>query len=291
MRIGAIEAGGTKFVCGVCDETGHILKRASYPTRTPAETMADVFAFFANETLDGLGVGTFGPVEVDPASPKYGFITSTPKLAWANFDLLGALQSRLNVPMWIDTDVNAAALGEARWGAAQGLDSCVYLTVGTGIGGGVLAGGRLIHGLLHPECGHMFIRRHPDDAFAGWCPYHGDCLEGMAAGPAIEKRWGQPGSELADRPEVWELEAYYLAQAIANLVVIVSPQRVILGGGVMHQEAILHHVQENVCKQLNGYVDKFEITERIAEYIVLPGLGDDAGLKGSVALVLQGLGL
>ncbi|MEL3970818.1 ROK family protein [Rossellomorea oryzaecorticis] len=285
MIIGAIEAGGTKFVCGIGNEDGVITERVSIPTTTPEETLAEVAAFFKDKQVDALGVGSFGPVDLDESSSTYGFITSTPKPHWNNFDLVGELKKHFDVPIGFDTDVNAAALGESLWGAAKGLDSCLYMTVGTGIGVGALVEGKLIHGLTHPEMGHIMVRRHEEDSFDGRCPFHGDCLEGLAAGPAIEDRWGKKGQELVDSPKVWELEAYYLAQAIANYVLILSPKKVIVGGGVMKQAQLYPLVREKVKEILGGYVQSEQILEKMDEYIVPPGLGDNAGLAGAIGLV------
>ncbi|WP_276354956.1 ROK family protein [Cohnella caldifontis] len=290
MRIGAIEAGGTKFVCGIGNESGEIEERVSFPTERPETTMANVISFFRDKRVEAIGVGTFGPINADSSSPAYGSITTTPKPGWAGYAFLDTLKKEFDVPYGWDTDVNAAALGEATWGAAKGLDSCVYYTIGTGVGAGVYAEGKLVHGLVHPEGGHVWVRRHSRDAFEGLCPYHGDCLEGMAAGPAIEKRWGVKGSELpADHP-AWEIEAYYIAQAIAGAVLLLSPKKVILGGGVMHQRQLFPLVRAEVLKILNGYVQSPAITQEIDAYIVPPGLGDNAGLLGSVALGLRALG-
>ncbi len=287
MRLGTIEAGGTKIICGIGDENGQLGKKATIPTLHPRDTIPEILGFFASNKVEALGIGTFGPVEIDPASPQYGMITSTPKEGWRNFDLLGALKAQIDVPMVLDTDVNAAVLAESRWGAAKGLDNSVYITVGTGIGAGILAQGRLVHGLLHPEVGHMLIRRHPDDSFVGNCPYHHDCAEGMAAGPAIAKRWGKPGIELTHEEAVWDLEAFYLAQVIANLLLILSTQKVILGGGVMGQKTLFPKIRHEVIRLLNGYIDKKAITENIHDLIVAPGLGSDAGLKGGLALIVN----
>ena len=284
MRIGTIEAGGTKFVCGVGDESGNIHHHVSFPTRTPIETMQDVLKFFDNKNLDALGVGCFGPIEVNPAHPDFGLLTTTPKLSWRNFNILKSLQAHFECPIYLDTDVNAAALSEALWGAAKGLDSCVYITVGTGIGGGMLVEGKLVHGLLHPEIGHMFVRRHADDPFEGTCPHHKDCLEGLAAGPAIASRWGKEGKDLQNEELVWRIEAYYLAQAVSNLILSLSPKKVILGGGVMSQARLFTYIRENVTDLLHGYIDKPETAQGIDHYIVSPGLGNLAGLKGGLAL-------
>ncbi|MBM7644617.1 fructokinase [Scopulibacillus daqui] len=291
MLFGAIEAGGTKFVCGIGNENGEILERVSFPTTTPEETMGQVINFFKDKQMDAMGVGTFGPVDPNESSPTYGYITSTPKIKWRNFDIIGELKKHFNIPFGFDTDVNAAALGETEWGAAKGLDSCVYMTVGTGIGGGAVIRGEMVHGMLHPEMGHILVKRHPEDDFAGNCPYHQDCLEGMAAGPAIEKRWGKKGIELQEVDKVWEIEAYYLAQAAVNLIYTLSPKKIVLGGGVMHQKQLFPIIRENVKELLNGYVQTNEILSDIDQYIVPPGLGDNAGLCGAVALAKKACGI
>ncbi|TLS53697.1 ROK family protein [Paenibacillus antri] len=284
MRIGAIEAGGTKFVCGIGNERGDIEDRVSFPTERPEETLRQVIEYFQDKNVEAIGIGSFGPIDIDPASPTYGFVTTTPKPGWGNYDFLGAMKRAFDVPYGWDTDVNAAAFGEATWGAAQGLDSCVYYTIGTGVGVGVYAEGRLVHGLVHPEGGHVLTRRHPEDDFAGVCPYHGDCLEGMAAGPALEKRWGAKGAELgADHP-AWGIEAFYIAQAVSSAILLLSPKRVILGGGVMKQEQLFPLVRAEVRRLLAGYVRAEAIADGIDAYIVPPGLGDNAGLSGALAL-------
>lgn len=289
MRIGAVEAGGTKFVCGVGNENGVMEDVIRFPTEGPEQTIGRVIAFFRDKNVEAIGIGSFGPINLDPASPEYGSVTTTPKPGWSGFPFLAAICREFDVPVGWDTDVNAAALGEARWGAAKGLNSCVYYTIGTGVGVGVYAEGKLVHGLVHPEGGHVLIRRHPEDAFAGSCPYHGDCLEGMAAGPAIEKRWNRKGQELpADHP-AWALEAYYIGQAVANTVLMLSPEKVILGGGVMKQRHLFPAIRAEVSKNLNGYVKSDQILKEIDQYIVPPGLGDNAGLCGALALGLAAL--
>jgi fructokinase len=289
MRIGSVEAGGTKFVCGIGNEEGIIEERVSFPTEHPDTTIKNVISFFKNKQIEALGIGTFGPIDIDPSSDTYGYVTATPKPGWSNFNFLGTLQAAFEVPFGWDTDVNAAALGEAKWGAAKGLDSCVYYTIGTGIGVGVYAEGKLIHGLIHPEGGHVLIRRHESDKFEGFCPFHGDCLEGVAAGPAIQRRWGKSGADIPVDHPAWEMEAYYLAQAVSNTVLMLSPKRIILGGGVMHQSHLYPMVRDEVRKLLNGYVKAAAILEHIDSYIVPPGLGDNAGLCGGLALGLASL--
>ncbi|KWW21177.1 fructokinase [Peribacillus simplex] len=285
MRLyGAIEAGGTKFVCAVGDEKGNVRKRIQIPTTVPEETIPEVIRFFSEYELVAIGIGSFGPVNIDPASPAYGNITTTPKPGWKDFPFLQTIKKECKVPVGFHTDVNAAALGEARFGAAAGMDSCLYITVGTGIGAGAVVGGRLLEGLSHPEMGHIMVRKHPEDSYKGKCPFHGDCLEGLASGPAIEERWGKPAGQLADRHEVWELEAYYLAQAIAQYILILSPKKIILGGGVGKQESIFQMIRNQVKEVLKGYVSLPELETEISDYIVKPGLGDDAGIIGSLLL-------
>lgn len=284
---GGIEAGGNKFLCAVGTGPDDLRAETLIPTTTPSETISRVITFFRQHTeaLKAIGIGSFGPVDLDPDSPTYGHITTTPKEGWADTDLVGPIQQALDVAVRFDTDVNAAALGEQRWGAAQGLDTFIYLTVGTGIGGGGMANGRLMHGLVHPEMGHIRVPHDRDkDPFAGSCSYHDDCLEGLASGPALEQRWAQTPETLpADHP-AWELEAWYLALGVVNFIYILSPQRVIIGGGVMKQAKLLPLVRDNVKKLLNNYILTPEITGNIDDYITLPDLGQKAGVLGAIAL-------
>ncbi|MCL4394843.1 MAG: ROK family protein [Chloroflexi bacterium] len=286
---GGIEAGGTKFVCAVGSGIKDLKNEAQFATTTPAETIGHAISFFQEQAthgrLDAIGIGSFGPVDPNPASPTYGYITTTPKPGWAHVDFAGALRRALGVPVGFDTDVNAAALAENRWGAAQGIDDLIYLTIGTGIGGGAMVNGRLVHGLIHPEMGHIRIPHDRAlDPFEGSCPFHGDCLEGLAAGPAIEQRWKRRGEELPEDHPAWALEARYLAFAVANFVCMLSPQRVVIGGGVMQRPRLLPMVREQVCTILNGYVSAPAILDHIDEYIVAPGLGKRAGVLGAIAL-------
>ncbi|WP_277631020.1 ROK family protein [Atopococcus tabaci] len=283
--LGAIEAGGTKFVCAVSDDQLTIQERVTIPTTTPEETMKQVFAFFDRFEIAAIGVGSFGPIDINTESPTYGYITTTPKTAWENFDFLGSLKTRYDVPMGWTTDVNAAALGELEKGAAKENHSCVYLTVGTGIGGGAVVNGQPLEGFGHPEMGHLLVRTHPDDSFEGLCPYHGNCLEGLASGPAIEKRYGKKGHELGDRNEVWEMEADYLAQALVSYALVLSPEKFILGGGVMKQQQLFPMIREKFTEKMAGYVAVPEMNS----YIVPPGLGDDAGITGSLILAQREL--
>jgi fructokinase len=281
MTYGGVEAGGTKWVCGIGTGPDDLHALETFPTTTPAETLARAAAFFdQNGGVSAIGVGSFGPIDL-----RAGRITTTPKPGWAGTDVASVLHGALGVPVAFDTDVNAAALGEGRWGAAMGLDTFCYFTVGTGIGGGVIAGGRLVHGLIHPEVGHMLIPHdRARDPFGGSCPFHGDCFEGLAAGSAIERRWGKPGEELGGRSEVWELEAEYLALGVVNVICIVSPQRVILGGGVMKQPSLLPLVRARVRELLAGYIVAPALADGLDEYIVGPALGDRAGVLGAIEL-------
>ncbi|EIT83912.1 fructokinase [Fictibacillus macauensis ZFHKF-1] len=285
MKLGSIEAGGTKFVCGIGDDLGNVHEEITIPTKTPEETIPHVLDFFRHKAVSAIGIGSFGPVDLNRKSDTYGYITSTPKPHWSQFDLVGTIQKAISVPLAFDTDVNAAALGELEWGAAKGLDSCLYMTVGTGIGVGAITERKLVHGLMHPEMGHIYTRRHPDDDFVGNCSFHKDCLEGMAAGPALEKRWGVAGKELSDHKQAWEFEAYYLAQALVNYMLTLSPKKIILGGGVMKQTQLFPLIHDHVLEALNGYLNLSELTpENIGDYIVPPALGDQAGLCGGLAL-------
>jgi fructokinase len=288
---GAIEAGGTKFICAVGNERGDLLHEARIDTEQPATTLPAVLRFFsATENRIGrikaFGVGAFGPVDLRRESPHYGFITSTPKPGWRNTDLIGLLDRELKRPIAFDTDVNAAALAELRWGAGRGLGSLVYVTVGTGIGGGIIHHGRPVHGLMHPEVGHVPVRRHPaDPSFAGVCPYHGDCLEGLANGPAILRRTGRPLNEAAPEDPIWEIEADYLGQLCAQLVLMHSPERILLGGGVMQCGQLFARIRIRMHHWLGGYVPRAEL--QAPEYVTAPGLGAAAGVKGALALALD----
>ncbi len=280
---GGIEAGGTKFVCGV-GSSPEDLETAQFPTTTPAETLDKLIGFFKQHPVSAIGIASFGPVDLDPSSPGYGHITSTPKAGWANCDLLGEVKGALRVPVGFDTDVNGALLGEARWGAARGVEDAVYMTIGTGVGGGALVSGRVVHGLVHPEMGHLRIPHDSRDSFAGTCPYHGDCLEGLACGPAIQARWGKPARELPPDHPAWVLEAHYIALGLANLAFALSPERFLLGGGVMQQPHLFASVREDFARLLNGYVQHRQVREGLEEYIQPPQLGSQAGVLGALVL-------
>ncbi|MBI2941003.1 MAG: ROK family protein, partial [Chloroflexi bacterium] len=289
---GGVEAGGTKFVCAVGSGPEDLRAEVRFPTTTPDETLGRVIQYFrerqAEEPPRAIGVASFGPVDLDPGSPTYGYITTTPKPGWIDADVVGTLRGALGIPVGFDTDVNGAALGEHRWGAGRGLDTLVYLTVGTGIGGGAMVGGKLLHGLLHPEMGHIYVPRDwSRDPYPGCCPYHGDCWQGLAAGPALEERWGQPGETLpADHPG-WALEADYLAYGLVSIICVLSPQRVILGGGLMQRPHLFLLVRQRVQRMLNGYLAVPAILDRIDEYIVPPALGNRSGVLGAIALAQE----
>jgi fructokinase len=283
---GAIEGGGTKFVCAIGTGPDDIQSEIRYPTTTPEESIDRAIAYFRDvEGLRAVGIASFGPVDPNARSPTWGYVTTTPKPGWAHTDFAGRIQRELGVPVGFDTDVNAAALAEWRWGAAQGLDSCLYLTVGTGIGGGAVVGGKMIHGLMHPEMGHVRIPHDRDkDPYPGFCTYHGDCLEGLACGPAMEARWGARAETLpADHP-AWELEAQYLALGLTSYIVTLSPERIILGGGVMGQTTLYPRVRRKVQELLAGYIQVPALMHEIDSYIVSPALGNRAGVLGGIAL-------
>ena len=273
---GAIEAGGTKFVCAA-GSGPEDLDLYEFPTTTPAETIDRAIAFFRKRPLQAIGIGSFGPIDPDPRSKTFGYITSTPKTAWRHVDFVGAIRKALNVPVAFETDVNAAAFGEHRWGAARGLDTFLYLTIGTGIGGGAMVNGSLLHGRMHPEMGHVRVPHdRTTDPYTGGCPFHGDCIEGLASGPAVEARWGVTGRELPPDHPGWELEAHYLAFGLVNWICTLSPQRIILGGGVMRRLHLLPMIRNKVAALLNGYLD--------APEIVPPELGPRSGVLGALAL-------
>jgi fructokinase len=286
---GGIEAGGTKFVCAIGSSPDDIQAETSIPTTTPDETLHRVISFFkAHEHMDQLssvGIGSFGPIDIIQGSPTFGYITDTPKPTWAYTDIVGRVSRSLNVPIGFDTDTNAAALGEATWGSARNVRNFVYLTVGTGIGGGGLIEGRLMHGLLHPEMGHLLVPHDwKEDGYAGSCTFHGDCLEGLASGTALLGRWGQKGEDLPPTHRAWDLEAHYLSLGLVNVICTLSPRRIVLGGGVMQQASLLKRIQLNVRRLLNDYLRVPEVLNNIDQYIVISKLGNRAGVLGAIEL-------
>ncbi len=285
LKLGAIEAGGTKFVCGIGDEKGHVQKQVRFPTTSPTETMAKVVTFFRQNPVDAIGIGSFGPIGVVLNKPDYGFITSTPKEGWQNYNFLGYMKSKLNVPYYWTTDVNVAAYGEYKLGAARGTKNLVYITIGTGIGAGIIYDDEFLQGYSHPEAGHILLHQNSTDAFSGVCPYHKNCFEGLASGPAIEARYGKKGSELATNTSVWKLEADYIAQACVDYTLILRPDRIVLGGGVMHQTQLFPLIRSSLKRQLNGYVE----VPKLEEYIKPIALNDDAGMVGALLLARKGV--
>ena len=283
MRLGALEAGGTKMVCAIGDESGKIYEQVSIPTETPEITMPKLISYFEERKIEALGIGCFGPIDPDKKSETYGYITSTPKLAWADYNIVGTMEKSLMIPVGFDTDVNGSVLGEVTFGQAKGKKCVVYVTIGTGVGAGIYIEGKLLHGMLHPEAGHILLTQREDDTYEGTCPYHKTCLEGLAAGPAIEARWGRKAVELKDDARVWDLEAYYIAQAIVNYILILSPQMIILGGGVMHQEQLFPKIRSYVKKMMNGYIKTKEMAD-LDHYIVPASLHDDQGIMGALEL-------
>jgi fructokinase len=286
---GGIEGGGTKFICAVGTGPDDIRAQTRVETTTPAETMRQVIDFFkAQEPVAAIGFPCFGPLDPNPNSPTYGHILPTPKPHWSNADVVGMLRAELNVPVAFDTDVNGSALGEWTWGAAQGLNTFIYLTIGTGIGGGAFVEGKLLHGLLHPEMGHIPMPHDKTkDPFEGHCPFHKDCFEGLAAGPAMEKRWGQRAETLPLNHPAWNLEADYIASALTAYAHILSPERIILGGGIGQLEHLLPRIQQKTREKINGYIQSSKIIDEIEQYIVNPGLGSKSGVLGAIALAKQ----
>lgn len=289
---GGIEAGGTKFVCAVANVARpcEVLAEERFPTTTPAETIRRAIEFFEpyGADLHGLGIASFGPIDLDPTSSTFGYITTTPKPNWTYTDLVGPIAKAYSVPIAFDTDVNGAALGEYHWGAAQGLSTFCYFTIGTGIGGGAMVNGSTVHGLLHPEMGHLAVPHdRVVDPYDGHCPFHNDCFEGMACGPAMEDRWGARAETLAPDHPAWDLEATYIAEAFRTVVCVLSPQRIILGGGVMNQPQLLPLVRTKLLHALNGYIQAKPLLEDIESYVVAPSLGSQAGVLGAIALGMQ----
>jgi len=283
---GGVETGGTKWALAVGTGPDDLRALETIPTTTPGEALEQAVAFFEREgPVEAIGIGSFGPVDQKPDSPTWGYITTTPKPGWAYTDVAQEIRRRLGVPVAFDTDVNAAALGEHRWGAARGLDTFSYITVGAGIGGGGMARGQLLHGLVHPEFGHIRIPHdRDDDPFEGVCPYHGDCWEGLASALALERRWGAPPADLDDDPAVWELESRYLALGIVAVICVLSPERVIVGGGVMNRPQLVELVRRDVSELLNEYIVAAPLRDGLESYVTLPELGMRAGVLGAIAL-------
>ena len=293
MYIAGIEAGGTKFFTTVGDMDGNVIERHRTDTTTPEETMTEVCEILKNYQskydIKALGLGCFGPIDINLKSPTYGFITNTPKTAWKNFDIVSSIKSVFDGPINFNTDVNAAAICEQLWGAATGLENLLYLTIGTGVGGGAICNNRIVQGATHTELVHINIAQNPNDDFKGSCPFHNNCLEGLASGTAVNKRWEvSSASKLNDDHIAWEYEAEYLAKAIVSFIFTLSPEKVILGGGVMHKTILFDLIRKNVNNYVNGYFD-YSALQDMANFIVPASFGDNTGVKGSLALALDAL--
>ena len=288
MLFGALETGGTKMVCAIGNENGEIQEQIAIPTETPETTIPKLLSFFQGKEIQALGIGCFGPIDLNRNSDTYGYITTTPKPFWQHCDIVGAFKRGLGVPVGFDTDVNASALGEYTWGIGKDVNSCVYITIGTGIGIGVIADGKLLHGMLHPEGGHILLPKLPEDNYQGSCPFHENCFEGLASGPAIEGRWGKKAIELAEDCKVWEMEAEYIAKALVNYTCVLSPQRIILGGGVMHQTQLLPMIRSRFARLINGYLTTKEL-DHLDSFIVGQSLDDKQGILGALKLAMMEL--
>ena len=283
MKLGALEAGGTKMVCAIGDELGHIERKVTFKTETPDKTMPKMIDFFKAENIEALGIACFGPIDLHKDSETYGYITTTPKTAWKNYPILPAFRDALNVPVGFDTDVNGSLLGEKTWGVAKAFDNCMYITIGTGIGAGIMTEGCLLHGMLHPEAGHILLGRKPGDRLKGSCPFHENCFEGLASGTGIRVRFGRPADELAGDESFLALESFYIGQALVDFICTLSPRLIILGGGVMHMPGLIERVRESVKTQLAGYIATPELND-MDSYIVLPSLNDNQGILGALEL-------
>lgn len=289
---GGIEAGGTKFVCVVAGGANHIVDEIRFKTTTPEETLGRAIQFFqpflSSGQIHAIGVGCFGPLDVNPESSTYGCITATPKPGWSNTNVVGILRGALSIRFAFDTDVNVAGFGEHKWGVSQGYDPSLYLTIGTGIGGGYIKDGRSLIGLLSPEMGHIRIPHNRKlDPFFGNCPFHEDCFEGLASGPAIEKRMGMSGAMIPENDPFWNIEADYIASALVNYILTLSPKKIVLGGGVMQRGFLFQKIRWKVRELLNGYLPSKSLLEHIDDYIVPPGLGNQSGSLGAIALAMQ----
>ena len=287
---GGIEGGGTKFLCAVGSSPEHLVAEERFPTTTPVETLRQVSDFFTPyvSRMASIGLGSFGPFDTDPASPTYGYITTTPKPGWAYTNILGMLRDKIQLPIVADMDVVVAGLGEAKCGASKNDSHSLYLTIGTGIGGGYILGGRPLRGLVNLEMGHIRLARDPNlDPFPGSCPYHGDCFEGLASGPALQARFGRRGETLPDDHPFWQLEAGYIAQALVNYILTLAPKRIIIGGGVMQKDFMFPTVRKKTQELLNGYISHELLLRKIDAYIVPPELGSRSGVLGAIALAME----
>ncbi len=291
MLYGGIEAGGTKMVCGIADESGHIIDRKVFKTEDAKSTIYNMVEYFKNYDIASLGIASFGPIDLDKESNTYGYITSTPKAGWENTDFIGPFKAALNIPIGFDTDVNGAVFGEVKKGKEKDIDTAIYITIGTGIGVGVYVNNSLLHGLVHPEAGHIIMKNHDKDDFEGCCKYHKHCFEGMASGPAIKLRWGVEAKDMLDRTSFIEIESYYIAQAVTDYILTYSPKRIYLWGGVIANNSdLMDDIRNKVKSNLNGYINSKQILEHIDEYIITPTLEYDVGLIGAIELGRSELG-
>ncbi len=286
MLYGAIEAGGTKFVCAVADEKLNIIDKVKIDTLEPEYTMSKTKEFFKKYDIVSLGIGTFGPVDIRPDSKTYGTIQNTPKIKWRNFNIIESIKQEIDVPIRIDTDVNAAALGEQKMGHGKGKRSVLYITIGTGVGAGFVVNGDTLYGLTHPEMGHILIRQLKEDSCEGICPSHKDCLEGLVSGPAIEKRCGMKASMIPKDDPVWDYAADYIGQALMTFVLVLSPEIILIGGGVSQQEQIFPKIRTAFKKHMNGYIKHKVLEGDLTDYIMYPKNGQLAGLYGAFQLAV-----
>jgi fructokinase len=289
-----IEGGGTKFVCVHGSNPNDLQDRTTIKTQSPDATMQEVIEYIRaiqkKTTIKAIGLAIFGPLDLDLDSATYGYVTTAAKPGWAQYDVVGTLKKAFDLPIGFDTDVNGSAIGEYRWGSARGLSDFLYLTIGTGIGGGAMVNGKLLHGASHPEMGHMLVPHHPKDTFEGICLYHPNCLESLASGPSMKARWKVNSAlDLPEDHEAWDLEAHYLGLGLVNYILALSPKRIIMGGGVMRQTHLLAKIRMEIIQCLNGYLKDDKIIKNLDTYIVHPGLGEDSGICGAIALAEKSL--
>jgi fructokinase len=283
---GGMEGGGTKFVCAVGTGRDEIIEEIRFPTINPDETLEQAVAFFKKYDLVAIGLAPFGPLDLNPGSSTYGSITNTPKPGWSEINILAPFRKAFDVPLAFDLDVNAAAYGEYTLVQANhDLNSLIYFTIGTGIGAGIIINGRVVHGLTHPEAGHLRLPHDwNQDPFPGICPFHRDCFEGLASGPAMADRWNQSGITLPDEHPAWDLEAVYIAMALVDIILSLSPQRIVLGGGVMERKLLFPLIRQKVKELLNGYVASPVFTGDLNSFIIPPALGNHSGVLGALSM-------
>lgn len=291
---GAVELGGTKITAIAAKDLRTIIHKKVFPTLNPKETLLDLIEFFKSVLnrddyeYQAIGVGSFGPLDLNPESRTFGYITSTPKQGWQFFNIKQEIESALQTKVYLETDVNASALGEFFLYPENRIQNLAYITIGTGIGAGIIINGKIVHGLVHPEFGHIRIPHdYRQDPFPGICPFHRDCFEGLASGPALAERWHQPPDKIPMDHIAWELEAEYIAYAIANLICTISPEIIVLGGGVMQHSRLMKMVQSKTRCMLSGYIKSKSVEENISEYIVTPRLKEDSGILGALSMAIH----